>query len=51
MLDSARTLADGGTPVGAGGMSDLAVLRAEEAVMPLDDPWERLCAQGALTEA
>jgi phthalate 4,5-dioxygenase oxygenase subunit len=49
MLDSARELANGGAPVGMAGMSTLDKLRAEETMMPLADPWERLCAHGALS--
>jgi phthalate 4,5-dioxygenase oxygenase subunit len=49
LIDSARALANGGEPLGLAAMSDIGSLRAEEAVMPVNDPWERLCAHGALS--
>jgi phthalate 4,5-dioxygenase oxygenase subunit len=49
LIDSARGLEQGGTPVGMGGMADLAALHVDEAVMPLDQPWEPISAHGALT--
>jgi phthalate 4,5-dioxygenase len=48
MIEAARALEQGEAPVGVGAdVPDISCLRAEEALLPLDEPWERLSAYGS----
>ena len=47
MLQSVRDfMASGKTPLGLGAALDYKKLRAEEAIVPLDTPWQKLCRLG-----
>jgi phthalate 4,5-dioxygenase len=47
MLQSVRDFMEGGkTPLGLGAALDYKKLRAEEALVPLDTPWQKLCRLG-----
>jgi hypothetical protein len=47
MLQSLRDFTESGkTPLGLGVALDYKKLRAEEALVPLDTPWQKLCRLG-----
>jgi phthalate 4,5-dioxygenase oxygenase subunit len=47
MLQSVRDFMETGkTPLGLGAPVNYRTLRAEEAIVPLDTPWQKLCRLG-----